>query len=83
MSDLVRVRLPNGHETNMGRVHAEVSGLEILDEPTHRGDGTTRPATRRNSRPMKPRTSVSQEAEKKKKNRGATEAASNAEEATA
>lgn len=81
MSDLVRVRLSSGVETNVGRQHAENVGLEILDEPTHRGDGTTRPATRRNGRPMKPKTSVSEEAAKKK--RGAEVVASDAEEATA
>lgn len=80
-SGLVRVRLQNGHETNVGRLHAEVCGLEVLDEPTHRGDGTTRPATRRDARPMKPKTSVSQEAEKKKKRDAPV--VSDAEEATA
>lgn len=79
MSELVRVRLSNGHETNVGRLHAELSGLEVLDEPTHRGDGTTRPATRRDSRPMKPKTSASQEAAKKMRD---APVVSNAEEAT-
>jgi hypothetical protein len=78
---LVRVRLENGMETNVGAEHAANSGLTILDEPTHRGDGTLRPRTRRNGRRNKPKTSVSDEAARKKTRGG--QSTPDAEEAPA
>jgi hypothetical protein len=76
MSDLVRVR-DNGFELNIGRVHAEASGLEVLDEPTRRPDGTLRRATRLKGRPVKPRTTVA----KKVAEKAASAPANTAEEA--
>lgn len=77
MSDLVRVR-ENGFELNVGRTHAEAAGLEVLDEPTTRPDGTLRRATRINGRPVKPKTTVAKKAAEKK---AASEPAKTAEEA--
>lgn len=77
---LVRVRFENGLEGNLSDVAAEAAGLTVLDEPTHKGDGTLRPQTRRNSRPRKPKTSVSAEAARKK-NSGGAKSAPTAEEA--
>lgn len=77
---LVRARFANGMETNVSETWAQSEGLEVLDEATHRGDGTPRPQTRR-SRRRKPRTSVSEEAAKKQNQTGG-EAAPVAEEAT-
>lgn len=76
---LVRVRFENGLEGNLSATVAEAAGLKILDEPTTTGDGATRPQTRGNSRPRKPKTSVSNEAEKKK---AGSPPADTAEEAT-
>lgn len=64
MADLVRVRVKD-QEFNVGRAHAEANKLEVLDEPTHFGDGTLRPVTRAGGRPRKPKVSVAQAAEKK------------------
>lgn len=73
-ADLVRVRF-RGVEKNMSRSLAESSeGVEILDEPTTRGDGRLLPTTRANGRARKPKTSVAKAAEKK----AATAAASKA-----
>jgi hypothetical protein len=66
-------------ETNVSEAWAKVEGLEVLDEPTHRGDGTPLPQTRRTRR-RKPKTSVSKEAAKKKA--GGNTSAPTAEEAT-
>jgi len=65
MSDLVRVRA-NDVEFNASRALAEKRRWEVLDESTHRPDGRPRPTTRREGRPVKPKTSVSVEAAKKK-----------------
>lgn len=63
--ELVRVRI-NGIETNVGRVRAEKAGLEILEEPTRRGDGQLRRSTRKGGRRRLPRTSVAEKAAEKK-----------------
>lgn len=64
--ELVRVRM-GAVEKNMGRSLAESSeGVEILDEPTRRGDGSLRPTTQRNGRRRKPRTTVAKKASEKK-----------------
>lgn len=66
MSDeLVRVRI-NGVEKNVGASFAESHGLNVLDEPTVRGDGTPRPMTREGGRPRKPKTTVAEKATAKK-----------------
>lgn len=70
MSELVRVRA-NGREFNAGRALATRKGWEILDEPTHQRDGRPRPETHANGRSLKPRTSVSAEAAKKKDTKAA------------
>ena len=80
---LVRVRFENGLEGNLAETVAKAAGLKILDEPTHRGDGTLRPQTRRDGRRRKPKTSVSAEAAKKQAaTHGGNESAPIAEEAT-
>lgn len=64
MAELVRVRI-NGFEKNVGRGFAKAKDLEVLDEPTHNGDGTLRGTTRSGGRPVKKKTSVTEAAEKK------------------
>lgn len=65
MSDeLVRVRIGR-IEKNMGRALAESAGVEILDEPTRKGDGSLRGETRNGRRP-KPQSTVADLAAEKK-----------------
>jgi hypothetical protein len=61
MSDLVRVRI-NGVEKSVGAAFAERFDLKILDEPTHKPDGTLRRTTRAHGRAAKPKTTVAIEA---------------------
>lgn len=68
---LVRVRIKTGNKVrvkNMGRALAEASdNVEILEgEPTRKGDGTLLGTTFESGRPVKPQTSVADEAAKKK-----------------
>lgn len=65
MAELVRVRI-NGIEKNVGRGFAEAKGLDVLDEPTHNGDGSLRDTTRSGGRRVKKKTSVAQAAAEKK-----------------
>jgi hypothetical protein len=81
MADLVRVRL-DGVEKNVGAAFAERLGLEVLDEPTRRADGSLRAPSRANGRPRKPKTSVA-EAAAAKKEKAAQPDASTPEEASA
>lgn len=63
--ELVRVRVGD-REFNVGRTYAESNKLEVLkDEPTHLGDGTPRPETAREGRPLKPKTTVANASGKK------------------
>ena len=62
---LVRVRV-DGQEFNTGAANAANQKWEVLDEPTHGSDGRPLPLTRRNGRPVKPRTTPAAEAAKKK-----------------
>lgn len=63
--ELVRVRVGD-REFNVGRTFAESNKLDVLkDEPTHLDDGSLRPETARDGRPLKPKTSVADAAEKK------------------
>lgn len=69
--ELVRVRIKSGNRVrikNMGRAHAEASdNVEILaGEPVRRGDGSLLGETFGSGRPVKPTTTVSNEAAKKK-----------------
>lgn len=63
--ELVRVRI-NEFEKNVGRSFAEAHDLDVLDEPTHKGDGTPRGITRKGGRRPKKKTSVAQAAAEKK-----------------
>lgn len=64
--ELVRVRVGD-REFNVGRTYAESNDFEVLDdEPTHLDDGSLRPETARDGRPLKPKTSVAEAAEQKK-----------------
>ncbi len=63
--ELVRVRF-NGVEKNMGRSFAEATGVEVLDDPTTRGDRTARPTTREGGRRRQPKTTVAKSAAEKK-----------------
>jgi hypothetical protein len=66
MTDFVRVALPNGHEATFSRDYAESEDLEVLDGVAATNSrGVPLPATRRNGRPLKPRTTVEKEAAKK------------------
>lgn len=82
MADLVRVRLENGVEKNVGAEFAKMLELEVLDEPTHRPDGSIRPPTRAHGRPVKRRTSVAKAAAAKQEKAPAP-ATSTPEEASA
>lgn len=64
MSNLVRVRVGD-REFNVGRAHAEANSLAVLDESPRFPDGTLRPTTRAGGRPVKPKVSVAEAAEKK------------------
>lgn len=70
MTDYVRARVPRegapdlSHTTSALR--AEAAGWDLLDEPTHGGDGRIRPDTTIEGRPVKPKTSVAQAATEKK-----------------
>lgn len=70
MADLVRVRI-GGIEKNVGAGFAERLGLEVLDEPTRRPDGTFRPPSRAHGRPVKPKTSVADAAAAKQETKKA------------
>lgn len=65
MTDFVRVRLPNGHEATFSADYAAGLDLDVLDVPATDVRGRPLPASRRDGRRMKPRTSVKQEAAKK------------------
>ena len=67
MTTFVRVRQPNGHEVSLNADYvAGIEGLEVLDEPATDRLGRPLPATRRNGRRMKPRTTVRKAAAAKK-----------------
>lgn len=70
MAELVRVRIKSGNKVrqkNMSRALAEAAdNVEILEgEPTHKRDGSPLPITFDSGRPIKPTTTVSNEAAKK------------------
>lgn len=65
MAELVRVRI-GGFEKNVGATFAEAKGLDVLDEPTHKGDGSPRGTTRSGGRAVKKKTSVAASAAEKK-----------------
>lgn len=72
MSEFVRIRLPNGSEVSLSRAFVEGlpdGAVEVLDVPATNLRGVPLPATRKNGRRIKPRTTVEKEA--------ATKAASN------
>lgn len=65
--EFVRVRNPNGYESTLSAAFVEtIKGeVEVLDEPATNSWGRPLPATRRNGRPAKVRTSVKDAAAKK------------------
>lgn len=64
--ELARVRIGR-IEKNMSRSLAErTEGVTVLDEPTHRGDGSLRAETRAGGRRTKPKTTVAEAAAAKK-----------------
>ncbi len=79
MADLVRVRL-DGFEKNVSASFAKSHKLDVLDEPTHRSDGTPRPTLRAGGRRVKPKTTVAKQAAAKKT--AASKPAETAEEAS-
>lgn len=66
---LVRIRqtLSDGTvvERNVGAAYAKSKRFDVLDEPVRDRSGSLRPATRKHGRPVKPKTSVAEAAEKK------------------
>lgn len=72
MHDLVMTRVDAGEEyvlKPMGRALAEASGVEVVDEPARRPDGSVKPERRvrkRSGRPAKKKTTVAKEAAAKK-----------------
>ena len=65
MAELVRVQIGDV-EKNIGADFAAIHDLTVLDEPTSKGDGSPRPATRKNGRRAKPKTTVDASATAKK-----------------
>jgi hypothetical protein len=63
--ELVRARVGRV-EKNVGRKFAQTHGLEVLDEPTTRPDGSLRGQTLRGGRRDKKRTSVAEQVAEKK-----------------
>ena len=61
----VLVRHPNGLISPVSAVMAARKGLEVVEGDALRLDGRLQRSTRDNGRPVKPRTSVAQEAAKK------------------
>ncbi len=61
----VRVRLPNGYEASLSGVVAHTERLEILDAPATNLRGRPLPASRKDGRPIKPRTTVDAEVAKR------------------
>lgn len=78
--DLVRARLENGNEKSVGAEFADMVGLEVIDESAYNDDGSVREETRKDGRPLLPKTSVAKKAAAKK---AAAAPASKAEEADA
>lgn len=67
MTEFVRVRLANGYEATLSKAYVDGltnDSLEVLDVPATSSRGVPLPATRRNGRPVKPRTTVNEEAAK-------------------
>lgn len=65
--DFVRVRNENGYESTLSAAFvAGHEGIEILDEPATNTWGRPLPATRRNGRAAKPRTTVKKAAARKR-----------------
>lgn len=72
---LVRVLSADGKTTyTEGAAFAATHGLTVVDEPTHLPDGSLRPPTRANGRPVKKKTSVATEAARKKADAAKAEA---------
>ena len=68
MSEFVRVRSAAGKESTISQAFVdglEKGAVEILDEPATNTWGRVLPATSKNGRAEKPRTTVSQSAKKK------------------
>lgn len=65
MSEFVRVRLPNGHEATLSAAYVAGTDLQVLDVPATNLRGRPLPASRRDGRRMKPKTSVEKEVVKK------------------
>lgn len=64
--NLVRV-LVDDQEVNVSADWAKARGLKVLkDEATHNPDGTVRRPTRKGGRPLKPKTTVAEQAAAKK-----------------
>lgn len=63
MSEFVRVRMPNGFEASLSRAFVDGldGALEVLDAPATNLRGVPLPASRKNGRRIKPRTTVEKE----------------------
>lgn len=61
----VRVRLENGHEASLPAEYAASLDLPVLDVPATNSRGLPLPASRKNGRRFKRKTTVQQEAAKK------------------
>ena len=57
-----RIRTESGYEASVNRAYAESVGAEILDAPAMNLRGRPLPASRKDGRPVKRRTSVNEEA---------------------
>lgn len=66
MSEFVRVRTESGYEATVNTAYAEAVGAEVIDADATSLRGMPLPASRKNGRRTKARTTVKQEAAKKK-----------------
>lgn len=65
MAEFVLVRHPNGTVSPVSAAFAARRGLEVVDDDPIGPNGLPKPATRDNGRPIKPHTTVDDEAAKK------------------
>jgi hypothetical protein len=62
MTEFVRIRTENTMETTVSRTWAEISGAEVIDSPAVDAHGKPLAESRKDGRPVLPRTSVDEAA---------------------
>lgn len=74
MTEFVRVRTESGYEASVSADYAEARGAEVIDADSTNLRGEPLPATRKNGRRAKARTTVSKETAKKAAKKAASPA---------